>query len=179
MRPSDVGEDPDVLRLPRERDAEGKPANARPRDAFGRPLPRGATDEMPDREEPEDVVVGVDEALDRAVALFDDARFFEAHEFLEFVWKHAEVDPGDRNFWKGVTQVAVGFVHVQRGNDSGALTLLGRAADHLGRYPDAHHGVATAELRRCALEVAALVRSHGASPDLPFPAFPRSGSPRA
>ena len=67
--------------------------------------------------------------------MFDAQRFFEAHEFFEYVWKADEVGERDRPFWKGVTQVAVGCCHAQRGNDHGALALLGRAAGYLRRYP--------------------------------------------
>jgi uncharacterized protein len=165
---------PEPVRLPRERNAEGAPENARPRDRFGAPLPRGSVDEMPDREEPEDVVATVDDALARAEALFEEERFFEAHEFLEWIWKHEDVDPVDRDFWKGVTQVAVGGVHTQRGNAKGALTLLERAARHLQRYPTPHHGVRTAELAAAALRLAAAVREHGAHPEHDFPRLPRA-----
>ncbi len=159
-------------RVARERDAEGRPANARPRDRYGRPLPRGAQDEMPLKAEPDEVVSTVAEAFDHAVELFDSQRFFEAHEFFEWIWKHPDVDPVDKDFWKGVTQVAVGCCHIQRRNDPGALTLLDRAADYLDPYPDVHHGVDTAELRRRSRALAAQVREFGAAPDRDFPRFP-------
>ena len=153
---------------------EREPSHTRPRDRFGRPLPRDAPDEMATREEPEDVVGSAGEALDRARALFDAERFFEAHEFLEYIWKCDEVDPADRDFWKGVTQVAVACCHVQRGNTVGALTLLDRAVGYLGPYPSPHHGIDTERLRAAAAHVAEQVRRIGASPDLPFPRFPRA-----
>jgi predicted metal-dependent hydrolase len=136
------------------------------------PLPRGAVDEMTHREEPDDVVETVLEALARAVELFDAQRFFEAHEFLEWIWKHPDVAPADRDFWKGVTQVAVGGVHTQRRNAKGALTLLERAAGYLAPYPTPHHGIRTAELAEDALRLAADVREHGPHPDHDFPVLP-------
>lgn len=165
-----------VVRLPRERDEAGRPANARPRDRFGRPLPRGAVDEMAQREEPEAVVATTAEAFARAVALFDAARFFEAHEFLEWIWKHDDHGEAaaDRRFWKGVTQVAVACVHVQRDNPAGALTLLDRARAALDGYPDHHRGVDRAALVAVADALAATVRAEGAHPGLDFPRFPRA-----
>lgn len=157
----------------RERDSAGRPRNARPRDRFGRPLPRGAPAGL-DRVEPERVVAGPDDAFERAVALFDDARFFEAHEYFELIWKHADTDPEDRDFWKGVTQVAVGCVHTQRGNASGALTLLGRARHHLAPYPGEHNGVDVTALVQAAGMLAARIRRDGPSPALQFPSFPRA-----
>jgi uncharacterized protein len=156
----------------RDRDEQGRPRNARPRDRFGQPLPRGAQDEMADKEEPEDVVATVPEALTRAIELFDAQRFFEAHEFLEFIWKHEDVHPADKDFWKGVTQVAVACCHTQRGNDTGAVTLLERSARYLEPYPDHHHGVDAAMLARQALALARAVRTAGAHPDHDFEPFP-------
>jgi uncharacterized protein len=160
------------VRHDRERDEEGRPANARPRDRFGQPLPRGARNEMPDKEEPEDVVGSIAEALARAVELFDEQRFFEAHEFLEYIWKHEELSPADKDFWKGVTQVAVGCCHTQRGNATGAITLLERSARYMAPYPERYQGVDAAELARRAADLAGAVRSQGAHPHHDFPAFP-------
>jgi len=158
----------------RDRNEEGRPENARPRDRFGAPLPRGSVDELAHRQEPEDVVDSAAAALTEAVRLFDEQRFFEAHEFLEYVWKSDEIDAADRDFWKGVTQVAVGSCHVQRGNDVGAATLLRRAADYLQPYPAVHHGVDAATLRDKARVLAEQVEREGASPDRSFFPFPRA-----
>jgi uncharacterized protein len=158
----------------RERDEHGRPANARPRDRFGRPLPRGSRDELAHAEEPGEVGVTLAAAFARAVALFDEQRFFEAHEFFEHIWKSDWVDARDRDFWKGVTQVAVGCCHVQRGNGAGAVTLLERAADYLAGYPERHNGVDTAALRAAALDVVAQVRAEGAGPERSFPRLPRA-----
>ena len=168
----------------RDRNAEGRPENARPRDRFGAPQPRGAVDEMTGRVDPDDVVTDVADALERGAALFDAQRFFEAHEFFEWIWKRGGVPESDRTFWKGVAQVAVGYVHTQRGNASGAQTLLHRGARHLrlgardgpadsGR--DVHAGVDAARLAADALAFADLVAHDGASPEAPFPRFPRRG----
>ena len=158
----------------RDRNAEGRPENARPRDRFGAPLPRGSVDELAHRREPEEVVDSVAEALTEAARLFDEQRFFEAHEFLEYVWKSDEVTAGDRDFWKGVTQVAVGSCHVQRGNAKGAVTLLERAVSYMAPYPAVYGGVAADALAAGALRLAGHVREHGTDEDPPFFAFPRA-----
>ena len=165
---------PDPRYPERDRNAEGRPENARPRDRFGAPLPRGYDDELAHREEPAEVVATLDEALARAVELFDEQRFFEAHEFFEYVWKSDEVADADRDFWKGVTQVAVGCTHTQRGNASGAITLLERATTYMAPYPPRYHGVAADALAAAALRLAQEVRRHGASPQRTFFRFPRA-----
>lgn len=107
----------------RDRDASGRPQNARPRDALGRPLPRGSTG-VP--RQPAGVARTPVEALDEAQRLFDEGMPFHAHEVLEDAWKSA-AEP-ERPFWKGLAQLAVGATHAARGNPAGAAALLGRGA---------------------------------------------------
>ena len=158
----------------RDRNAEGRPENARPRDRFGAPLPRGSVDELAHRREPDEVVSSVAEALDEAASLFDQQRFFEAHEFLEYVWKSDEIAARDRDFWKGVTQVAVGCCHIQRGNAKGAITLLERATTYMAPYPTEYGGVAADALAAGALKLAKEVRELGTGLDRSFFPFPRA-----
>src|ERR1700710_1377725 len=74
---------------PRDRDAEGRARNARPRDALGRPLPYDAPGE---ERAPEGVVREPAVALDEAQRLLDAGRPFHAHEVLEDAWKSAPED---------------------------------------------------------------------------------------
>lgn len=156
----------------RDRNPEGRAENARPRDRFGRPLPHGSVDELAGKLEPDETVDSIAEALDHAVALFDRQRFFEAHEFLEWIWKSDDIPEDDREFWKGVTQVAVGLTHAQRGNAKGAVTLLERACRYLAPYPSRYHGIDAEALSGAAQRMVASVRQAGPSPDLDFPTFP-------
>lgn len=162
------------MTVDRDRNAEGRPENARPRDRYGAPLPRGSVDELAHRREPAEVVASVAEAFDHAVTLFDEQRFFEAHEFLEYIWKSDEIPSTDRDFWKGVTQVAVGSCHVQRGNATGAQTLLTRAARYLAPFPDEYHGVATRRLATAARDLAIRVGHEGVGPQQQFFRFPKA-----
>jgi len=112
----------------RERDAAGRARNNRPRDRHGRPLPRGAEGV----ERPDDLVLPPAEAVAEAQRLIDAGLPFPAHDVLEGVWK--SVDGGERELWRALAQLAVGLTHAQRGNTRGAVALLGRAADGLGRW---------------------------------------------
>ncbi|MGH8929238.1 MAG: DUF309 domain-containing protein [Egibacteraceae bacterium] len=170
-----AGQPPRESRYPeRDRNLEGRAENARPRDRFGRPLPRGAVDEMAGKRVPDQVASSVAEALDYAIQLFDAQRFFEAHEFLEWIWKSDEVPEGDREFWKGVTQIAVGYTHTQRGNRDGALTLLDRACRYMAPYPPRYQGIDAEALAGGARRVIAEITASGPSADIPFPGFPRA-----
>jgi len=94
----------------------------------------------------------VEEALALGIRLWDEQRFFEAHECLEHVWHAAPLE--DTRLWQGVIQLAVAGVHLQRGNLTGARTLLGRVDERLVAYPDEHRGIdvaaALATCRRLA-----------------------------
>jgi hypothetical protein len=121
----------------RDRDAAGRPRNARPRDDLGRPLPRGVTgiEGIPD-----DVSLSPDETLVEAQRLLDAGRAFQAHEVLESTWKAAS--PRERELWRGLAQLAVGLTHARRGNAVGAVELLRRAADRVDAYAsDPPYGV--------------------------------------
>lgn len=106
---------------PRERDEQGRPQNARPRDELGRPLPRGAQG-VP--RVPEDLVLPPEEALREAQRLLDAGMPFHAHEVLEGVWKSAP--ERERDLWQGLAQLAVGLTHHLRGRPRGAAVLLER-----------------------------------------------------
>ncbi|HEY7487681.1 MAG TPA: DUF309 domain-containing protein [Streptosporangiaceae bacterium] len=113
----------------RDRDSTGRARNARPRDAYGRPLPRDAVGEPTT---PDDYTAPPREALADAQRLLDSDHPFHAHEVLEAVWKAAPDD--ERELWRGLAQVAVGLTHVRRGNAKGAQALLERAADRIAPY---------------------------------------------
>ena len=142
--------------------------DSRPRDRYGRPLPPGRPDELLRDAAP----ASIDEVVDRAAALFDAGRFFEAHELLERVWKSEDIDPADRSFWKGATQVAVGCCHVQRGNARGAVALLRRAARNL-EGTTSRGGIDGSSLMRLALDLAAQVERGGTAAVRAVPRFPR------
>lgn len=142
----------------RDRDAAGRPRNARPRDGLGRPLPYGMTG-VPTT--PDDLILPPAEALREAQRLLDAGRPFHAHEVLEAAWKSAE--PAKREFWKGLAQLAVGLTHARRGNATGAARLLSRAADRIEAYAaDPPHHVPVAALASWARDSIETIRG-GAS----------------
>ncbi|MCC6382027.1 MAG: DUF309 domain-containing protein [Dehalococcoidia bacterium] len=76
--------------------------------------------------------VTVPASLQRACAEFNSGRFFECHETLEEVWQE-ETGPV-RDLYKGLIQVAAAYVHVSRGNATGALRLFATALAYLRPY---------------------------------------------
>ena len=141
----------------RDRDLAGRPRNSRPRDALGRPLPRGETGA---ERVPEDLTLPPPDALALAQRLLDSGRPFDAHEVLEASWKQAP-EP-ERELWRGLAQVAVGLTHLQRGNARGAVALLLRGADRVSGYTAAPpHGIDAAGIARAAAGLAALIETAG------------------
>lgn len=127
----------------RDRDPAGRARNARPRDAAGRPLPRGATgvERVPD-----DLVLPAAETLAEAQRLLDAGLPFPAHDVLEAAWKNAP-EP-EQGLWRALAQLAVGLTHAQRGNTRGAVALLERAAAGLAPWAGAApHRIDAAGLR--------------------------------
>jgi len=80
------------------------------------------------------------------IALFNAGEFFEAHEALEDAWRESTGE--ERRFLQGLVQVAVGLHHHSTGNLIGAKSVLARALENLRPYPDKHHGIEVATLRR-------------------------------
>lgn len=105
-----------------DRDDQGRPRNARPRDELGRPLERGAegVERIPD-----DLDLDVEETLEEAQRLLDAGRPFHAHEALEAYWKKADAD--EAPLWQGLAQLAVAITHLERGNPEGAKSVLARS----------------------------------------------------
>ena len=115
----------------RDRDLAGRPRNARPRDALGRPLDRARAVEGNQRI-PDDLALAGADAAALADRLLRAGRPFHAHEVLEASWKSAP--PRERDLWQGLAQVAVGLTHAHRGNARGAVALLRRGAQRVRAY---------------------------------------------
>jgi hypothetical protein len=112
----------------RDRDPRGRARNARPRDELGRPLPRSATPADDGPAIPDDLRVTPAEAADLGGRLLAEGRPFHAHEVFEAAWKSTPAP--EREFWRGLAQIAVGLTHAHRGNARGAVALLRRGARH-------------------------------------------------
>lgn len=112
----------------RDRDSSGRPRQARPRDALGRPLPYDAAGEPPISEDP----LPPEETVRSAQALLRGGRPFAAHETYEVAWKHRPA--AERELWHGMAQLCAGYTHAARGNAVGAARLIDRGAARLATY---------------------------------------------
>jgi uncharacterized protein len=131
---------------PRRPDAPPKPE--RPRDELGRPLSHSEENKLR-LEDFDSLPVGENHRL--GIEHFDAERFFPAHEAWETCWKQVK-QSADAEFFKGLSQLGAGYVHLLRGNPHGAFTLLRRGAGRIAKYPTPHRGVDTLTLAEAALD---------------------------
>lgn len=157
----------------RDRNAEGRAHNARPRDGLGRPLPYGTPGV---ERQPEGVVRAPEETVREAQRLLDAGMPFHAHEVFEDAWKSRP--DAERELWRGLAQLAVGLTHAARGNATGGARLLRRGAAALTEFGAARkpagavagtgaaaapfHGIDVGALTGWALDLAARVEDAGA-----------------
>ncbi len=95
----------------------------------------------------------------KGIEEFNEGRYWECHETLEALW---QAEPRRvRNLYQGILQVGVGFHHLQKGNYSGALKVLGRGLARLQGFPETCQGVRVAELMRAARRVHEEIRRLG------------------
>jgi hypothetical protein len=113
----------------RDRDSKGRPRNARPRDALGRPLPYGSKGVPGIAEEKHR---DNSQTLQEADILLGAGLPFQAHEILELRWKHCPA--GQRDLWQALAQLCVSITHFRRGNQAGAVAILKRARTNLDSY---------------------------------------------
>ncbi len=155
----------------RPRDPDQAPKPGRPRDELGRPLPHEAENLL--HMENYDAL-SLEENHRLGTRHFNARRFFPAHEAWETCWKQARlVATSDVEFFKGLSQLGAGYVHLLRGNPHGAFTLLRRGAGRIERYPSPHRGVDAAALSGAAFDLATRVeQSEVAGAETPGPEYP-------
>jgi uncharacterized protein len=146
----------------RDRDAAGRPRNARPRDGLGRPLPRSAAGGV--ARVPDDASFAVADGVSLADQMLRDGQPFHAHEVLEALWKTRPAN--ERDLWQGLAQIAVGVTHARRGNAGGAVTLLRRGADRVAGYQGPSYGMG--DVAGSARALADRIAHEGTDPSQPY-----------
>jgi predicted metal-dependent hydrolase len=91
--------------------------------------------------------------------LFNRGQYFEAHEVLEEAWNQDKT-PG-RELYRGILQIGVAYLQIERGNFNGAIKIFLRARQWLDPLPDVCRGVDVAQLRRDAAQVYASIQTLG------------------
>ena len=92
--------------------------------------------------------LGLDPRWLAAVELFNAADWYAAHDGLEELW-HESAGPM-RPLLQGILQLAVAQLHLERGNQRGAVILLGEGLGRLRRCSDTALGLDLRMLRQAA-----------------------------
>jgi predicted metal-dependent hydrolase len=72
----------------------------------------------------------VSDLLAKGLDLFNEGRFYDAHEVWEDLWR-ATADPPLKLCYQGLIQAAVGLHHLGRRNPTGARSQLGKSIRNL------------------------------------------------
>jgi hypothetical protein len=80
------------------------------------------------------------------IRLFNQGRYFEAHEELEAAWRDEKGKI--RELYQGMLEAGVTYLHLQRGNLAGAEKVYGRSIRWLRPWPEVCRGVHIGQLRR-------------------------------
>jgi hypothetical protein len=81
-----------------------------------------------------------EEAIKRAIELFNDEKYWGTHEVLEAVWK-ATPAGAERNLLNGIILVAAAFVHDEKDEYEICLSILRRAMKKLEDASGNYHGI--------------------------------------
>jgi len=80
-----------------------------------------------------------DQAIKHAVQLFNDEKYWGAHEALESVWKTASGN--EKAILNGIILVAAAFVHDEKNEPEICLSILRRAMKKLDGQGGLYHGI--------------------------------------
>jgi hypothetical protein len=79
------------------------------------------------------------------IRLFNEGRYFEAHEELEAAWR--EEAGRIRELYQGILEAGVAYLHIRRKNLAGALKVYKRSMRWLRGWPDVCRGALIGQLR--------------------------------
>jgi uncharacterized protein len=96
----------------------------------------------------------------RGIEEFNAGQYFEQHETLELVWR-AELRP-IRDLYRGVLQIGVACLQVERGNATGAVKMIDRAVKWLQPFRPACQSIDVDRLLADAARLRAAIESAGA-----------------
>lgn len=115
---------------------------------------------QPDADD-EEARLSADPRLHEAIARFNDEQWYEAHDLLEELW-HETAGPM-RPLLQGVLQIAVAQLHRERGNQRGALILMGEGLGRLRGRADHALGLDLKPLKAAASQHLLQLQADGAA----------------
>lgn len=93
----------------------------------------------------------------KGIQLFNQKKFFAAHEELELAWRD---EPGGiRDLYRGILQIGVAYYHIQHRNFTGAQKMFIRAEKWLASYSGYYLGINVGKLKKDATKISILLRN--------------------
>jgi hypothetical protein len=97
-----------------------------------------------------------------AVELFNQGKFWDAHEALEQIWRSVP-DDGEARVFQGLIQAAAALLHRERGNSHG-VRVVGEAA--LDKLAGPQHEAVEFDTERLRADLASALLEAGPAPRL-------------
>jgi hypothetical protein len=94
------------------------------------------------------------ESITRAIQLFNDEKYWQAHEALEYMWKNAS--GVEKDILNGLILVAAAFVHDEKDEPDVCLSILQRARKKLSGTTGTYYGM---EVNRIAGRISEMINS--------------------
>ncbi|PKO10976.1 MAG: hypothetical protein CVU40_02045 [Chloroflexi bacterium HGW-Chloroflexi-2] len=91
------------------------------------------------------------------IELFNQKKFFAAHEELELAWRDER--GGIRDLYRGILQIGVAYYHIQHRNFTGAQKMFVRAEKWLRPFSGNFLGINVGKLKRDATEISRLLKN--------------------
>jgi len=86
------------------------------------------------------------EELQQGFALFNQEKYYEAHEAFETAWRKTQAP--DREFYRALLQISGGFFRLDQNRPKAAIKFFMRALKWLSLFPDEHLGVDVSMLKK-------------------------------
>lgn len=86
-----------------------------------------------------------DQAIREGLGFFNEERYWESHEALEYAWRRAS--GAEKEVLQGLILVAAALVHLQKNQTEVALGVMARANDKLSAHRGERFGVNIDDLR--------------------------------
>ena len=86
-----------------------------------------------------------------ALNLFNDQKWYEAHDAFEDIWN--TIDGDERQIIQGILQVAVSQLHLSKGNLNGATILLGEGLGRIKNRTKINLGIDLQTFCKCLEEL--------------------------
>jgi predicted metal-dependent hydrolase len=99
----------------------------------------------------------LDPRAKKGIQLFNQKKFFAAHEELELAWRDEQGEI--RDLYRGILQIGVAYYHIQNKNFTGAEKMFVRAEKWLASYSGNFLGINVEKLKKDAAKLSRMLKN--------------------